>query len=237
MTWSPYTNMMADPSLDRLHELLRSQKVVDLPTMQATLGGVSSMTVFRHLRAVAYRRSYNHNGRYYTLYDPARFDRHGLWSFDEVHFSVDSSLRKTVRRLIEQAEAGATHQELHQRLQVRAHNTLLALLRDAEVERERMGEVYVYLHTDPHVRAAQRQRREEMLANLRPVTREDDAAVSDYSIIQVLLVLIHHRGAGPQEVARRLRGHSPPIPLMAVRAVFARYQLDDIGKKGGRSNC
>jgi hypothetical protein len=229
--------MTTDPSPDRLHELLRAQKVVDLPTMQATLGGVSSMTVFRHLRVVPYRRSYNHNGRYYTLYDPARFDRHGLWSFDDVHFSVDGSLRKSVRRLIEQAEAGATHRELHQRLRVRVHNTVLALVRAAEVERERMAEVYVYLHIDPHVRAAQRQRREEMRASVRAVTREDEAEVSDYSIIQVLLVLIHHPGAGPQEVARRLRGHSPPIPLMAVGAVFARYQLDDIGKKGGSSNC
>lgn len=229
--------MTADPPLDRLHQLLRSQKVVDLPTMQATLGGVSSMTVFRHLRAVPYRRSYDHNGRYYTLHDPARFDRHGLWSFGDIHFSLDGSLRKTVRRLIEQAEAGATHQELHQRLRVRVHNTLLDLLRNAELERERMAQVYVYLHIDPHVRAAQRQRRDEMMANMQSVTLEGEAAVSDHAIIQVLLALIHHPGAGPKEVARQLRGHSPPIPLEHVRAVFARYQLDDIGKKGGSSNC
>ncbi len=229
--------MAADPTPDRLHQLLHSQKVVDLPTMQATLGGVSAMTVFRHLRAVPYRRSYNHNGRYYTLHDPGRFDRHGLWSFDDIHFSVDGSLRKTVRRLIEQAEAGATHQELHQRLRVRVHNTLLDLLRNAEVERERMAQVYVYLHIDPHVRAAQRQRRDGMMANVRSVMLEGETPLSDHTIIQVLLALIHHPGAGPKEVARRLRGRSPPIPLLDVRAVFARYQLDDIGKKGGSSNC
>lgn len=56
-------------------------------------------------------RSYNHNGRYYTHRDPVRFDRHGLFSLGEVHFSRDRSLAATVQRLVREAAAGRTQKE------------------------------------------------------------------------------------------------------------------------------
>ncbi|MCF7979549.1 MAG: hypothetical protein K9L82_16375 [Chromatiaceae bacterium] len=57
--------------------------------------------------------------------------------------------------------------------------------------------------------------------------------VDDAVVIQVLLALIRHPGLGPAEVVRSLRGHSPPIVLEQVVAVFARYALEEVGKKGG----
>jgi len=188
------------------------------------------MTVFRHLKQVPYRRSYNHNGRYYTLHEPRRYDRFGLWNFGDIHFSVDGSLRNTVRRLVEQAPAGATHQELHQRLRVRVHNTLLDLLRHGEVERERLVQVFVYLHIEPEVRAQQLERRRELIASAQVPSVGGEVAVSEETVIEVLLTLIRHPGADAGEVARRLRARSPPISAAEGRAVCARYEL---GEKGG----
>jgi hypothetical protein len=34
-----------------------------------------------------------------------------------------------------------------------------------------------------------------------------------------------------------LRGHSPPIRLEEVVEIFARYELEEVGKKGGPMNC
>jgi hypothetical protein len=39
------------------------------------------MTVFRRLRKIEYVSSYTHAGRYYTLYDIARFDSDGMAFF------------------------------------------------------------------------------------------------------------------------------------------------------------
>jgi len=227
--------MPHDPPPERLRQLLKSQDVVDLPTMRSALGEVSAMTVFRHLRRVPYRRSYNHNGRYYTAHDPSRYDRFGLCSVGDIHFSVDGSLRKTVRRLVEQAEGGATHHELQQQLRVRVHNTLLNLLHKGEVERERLLQLYVYFHIDPVIRAVQRQRRDETMLDTKRHRVEDQREVTEHTIIEVLLTLLHHPGSTPAQVVRRLRGHTPPIPIEQVRLVFARYALDDLDKKGGRS--
>jgi hypothetical protein len=61
------------------------------------------------------------------------------------------------------------------------------------------------------------------------------AEIADEIVIQVLLTLLHHPGAKAAEVVRYLRGHSPPISMGQVDAVFARYDLESIGKKGGSS--
>jgi hypothetical protein len=46
-------------SRDTLVRLLKSETVIDLARIEQALGGVSTMTAFRYLRQVPYRRSYN----------------------------------------------------------------------------------------------------------------------------------------------------------------------------------
>lgn len=219
---------------DLLLKLLTRRAVVDLPAIQAALGGVSEMTAFRYLRLVPYRRSYNHNGKYYTLHDPSRYDRFGLWSSGDIHFSAAGSLGETVRKLVHEAEAGLTHREVERRLSTRAQNTLLDLVQKGEIARERVDGTYVYLHVDPGVQAAQLERRG------RPAVARngsDRAKLDDIVVIQVLLALLRHPGDKAVDVTRRLVGHEPPIPHPQVLAVFALYDLDAIGEKGGPSNC
>jgi hypothetical protein len=218
-------------SPDKLRELFAEKKVVDLASIQRALGEVSIPTAFRYLKLVPYRRSYNHNGRFYALYDASRFDRSGLWSFEGIHFSVDGTLRNTVRRLVHEAPAGATHRELQLQLQLRVHNTLLELWHKDEVGRESMAGFYVYLHAEDTVKQAQLTRRRGQLA----VQKVVEAEISDAIVIEVLLVLIRHPGSRLADVVRRLRGHSPPIKAEHVRVVFDRYDLEQLGEKGGPS--
>ncbi len=217
-------------STEKLMGLFTEKTVVDLPVIREALGKVSVQTAFRYLKLIPYRRSYNHNGRYYALYEASRFDRTGLWNFGDIHFSVDGSLRNTVRRMVHTAPAGATHRELQLQLQLRVHNTLLELRRKGEVGRESLGGLYVYLHPEDTVREAQLTRRREQLA-----VEQIEGEVSDAIVIEVLLVLIRYPGSQLAEVVRRLRGHSPPIRAEHVRVVFDRYDLEHIGKKGGSS--
>ena len=223
--------MAASRSAETLLDLFASETVVDLPRIQVALGGASSMTAFRYLRQIPYRRSYDHNGRYYCLHETTRYDRLGLWSVGDIHFSVDGSLAMTVRRLVYEMEAGATHRELQERVQVRVYNTLLTLLRRGEIARESFEQLYVYLHRDAEIRAVQIQRRGALLDAGKTVWIQ--TAVPDEIVIQVLLTLLHHPGAKAAQVVRYLRGHSPPITMEQVEVVFARYDLESIGKKTG----
>jgi len=221
--------MQTTRSPEKLTELFHKQTIVDLPTIQRALGDVSIQTAFRYLKLVPYRRSYDHNGRYYTLYDASRFDRFGLCSIKGTHFSVDGSLKDTVRRLVHEAPAGATHRELQLTLQLRVQNTLLELWRKAEICRESPAGFFVYLHTDDAVREAQITKRREQLS-----AEQAHAEITDAIVIEVLLTLIRYPHAKFAGVVRRLQGHSPPITAEHVRIILDRYNLEHLGEKGGR---
>jgi hypothetical protein len=215
-----------------LHQLFESKPVVQLSEIQVALDNASRATAFRYLRLVPYRRSYSHNGRYYTRHDPARYDRMGLLSHQGIHFSRDGSLTATLLRLVREAEAGHTHRELRDLLRVRVQVLLQQAVERKDLARERNDKLFVYLHCDPVVRRAQVRQRTELYE-----IQTAEAEVTEALVIDVLLTLLHHPGSRAADIMRRLRGRSPPITLGHVRAVFDRYHLDQLGEKGGTSNC
>jgi hypothetical protein len=138
-----------------LVELFESNPVVVLEKMQEAMGSASRATVFRHLAKVSYRRSYNRNGRYYTKHDPTRYDRHGLFSYKGIHFSLDGNLGATVSRLVCESTAGHVQRELQELLRVRVQTILLAMIRDKQIARSKIAGHFVYLHPDTEIREAQ----------------------------------------------------------------------------------
>jgi len=227
---------MAKRSPENLLKLFESNEVVEFKDIQRALNNASRATCFRYLQQVPYHRSYNYNGRYYTRKDPTRHDRFGLFWYEGIFFSRDNTLGETIRRLVWESQAGWTQRELQDVLRVRVQVILLNTFHQGKVDREKVHGFYVYLHPDPAVQGAQLNRRRER-KSLEVPAKVGAPEIGDPVIIQVLLTLLHHRGAKAAGVVRYLRGHSPPITLAEVRIVFARYELDSIGKKGGASNC
>lgn len=223
---------MARRNVQLLIKLLRERGPVELSEIQEALVGASRATVFRFLAQVPYRCSYNHNGRYYTLHDTGRYDRHGLYSVGDIHFSLDGTLTATVVRLVREAVHGWTQRELQELLRVRAQVVLLEAVRRDEIHRERIERFFVYTHVDPDIRREQLRRRQEQIESVR--AEQEAREISDATIIEVLLVLIRHPGSRAGDVVRRLRGHEPPIPGGHVQAVFERY---DLGEKRGSATC
>ncbi|MDE0103363.1 MAG: hypothetical protein OXN89_13380 [Bryobacterales bacterium] len=131
-----------------LLDALSGPQPLTLPQLQEVLLNASPATTFRYLRQVPYVRSYNENGRYYTLFDPQRFDSFGLLSLGTVRFSQDRSLTATLPRLVNQAEAGWTDKELQHLLHVPVHGPLLDAVRRDRIQREPIHGVFVYLSAD-----------------------------------------------------------------------------------------
>jgi len=136
-----------------------------------------------------------------------------------------------------EAPAGLTHRQLADRLKVRVHNTLLDLTRADALAREPLGEVFLYVACDPLRRADQLQRRHQELSPALPAVSSQPVQVSQETVIAVLLALLRAPGSSAVQVARQLRGHAPPISPEAVQAVFARYDLEALGEKGGPWPC
>ncbi len=128
-----------------LEALFGQEKVLTLDTMKQALGTTAKMTVFRKLRALSYRASYSHAGKYYTLDEIAEYNQHGLWNYRRIYFSKHGSLLNTIEALVCASKSGYFAHELQELLQVRVHAPLLKLTTAGHLMRESLAQGYLYL--------------------------------------------------------------------------------------------
>lgn len=212
-----------DDARHALSRLFRRRSIADLDALLAVLDTHSRMSVFRRLSAIGYYSSYSHTGRYYTLQDIPQFDHEGLWQHEGIGFSRYGSLKSTVEHLVEEAEAGRTHHELHVRLQVRVHNTLLELVRDRRIGRQPITGQYLYLSADPDRSHAQLTLRRQQHEGIAKAIAEPPLSV----VIDVLLAVIQsgRMQLDAERVAERLAARGLSVTVDQVEAIFQRYEL------------
>jgi hypothetical protein len=128
-----------------LEAVFRRRKVLSMAVVKDVVGTDSRMTAFRRLRALPYRSSYSHRGKYYTLDDIPEYDPSGVWVFDAVCFSRHGTLLSTVEALVDIASSGRTAAELGASLHVRVQNALKVLADRGRLLRRQIGHEYVYV--------------------------------------------------------------------------------------------
>jgi len=206
-----------------LQRLFLRFKVVDMNALFKTLKTKSRMSIFRRLKEVSYLSSYTHTGRYYTLAHIPQFDNHGLWFHQSVGFSQYGTLKSTIVELVDRSSAGLTHLELNHTLRIRTHNTLLNLVRERCVSRQRLEKAFLYVGVDPDKAALQvAKRRKKASNNLREI-----ASISATTVIEVLIEAIHTSRVriDPSVVANRLSFRGISITAKQVEQVFIQYGI------------
>ena len=216
-------------SIKALHTLVQRVPVVTLETLFTTLGTRSRMTAFRRLRKVGYLSSFTHGGRWYTLPDIPQFDPQGLWFYRDIGFSRAGTLKQTVVLQVEDAAEGRTHSELQQRLRVRVHNTLLDLVQQGSIGRQRWQRVYLYVSADPGRAAEQVAARRQRAARGRRATDEE--------VVEVLVEALRAAPEipAPALVSGRLRARGVSLELHHVQQVYEDHGLVP-GKKTAASS-
>ena len=210
-------------SVKALEKVFRRHPVVELDTLYHTLKTRSRMSAFRRLREFDYLSSYTHAGRYYTLVEIPRFDEQGLWHYRDIGFSREGTLKNTVAHLVEIGHAGQTHRELERLVHVRVHNTLLSLVQEQRIERQRIEKMYLYVSSETERAAQQRAARRELLASSQKVA----LPLTPSTIIEVLVEVIQRKQpkGTPAEVAKRLADRGVLVTAQQVEELFDRYGL------------
>lgn len=142
-------------------DLIRSDTVVTFPEVKEAIGPVCHLTVNRVISQAGCRTSYSHNGRYYTLDELADYDGHGIWSYNDIRFSRNGPLTKTLITLIEQSSSGLFAEDLKSMVNVDVVATLTRLSKEGRVARKRIGRKYLYESTDSDTRNQQRRKKKE----------------------------------------------------------------------------
>jgi hypothetical protein len=210
----------------KLVNFISSRRVVEMRDLFEAVQSTSRMTVFRRLRGIEYLCSYTHAGRYYTLFDIARFDSDGIWFHGDIGFSQNGSLKNTVTYLVHNANAGRFHSDLERQLRVRAHNVLLDLVRSKKVRRVKFERQYLYLSSGRLRSTEQFEQRGKLSVQLRRMP----ASISEPMAIEVLAEAIRQSRTRPRadRVASALAMRGLPISENDVMMVFDSY---DIQKK------
>lgn len=209
-------------SKNALRELFRRQPVIDLDTLYRALNTTSRMSVFRRLKDMGYLSSYTHRGAYYSVTDIPDFDEYGLWFHHGVGFSRAGTLKATLVEQVEAAEGGHTHRELEARLRIRVQNTLIRLIREHRLGRERLDRLYLYVSAEAK-RAAEQvaKRRQRRATALEPIE------LPDTTVIEVLLEVVCAGTVviAPAVVAERLRARGVLVTSEQAERVYSHYGI------------
>jgi hypothetical protein len=208
----------------KVENLLRKCRVVTMSDLCEVIGSSSRMTVFRRLRQIEYVTSYTHAGRYYTLYDIARFDSDGIWFYDDIGFSQNGSLKNTVIYLVDGSDAGKFHFDLERQLRVRVHNVLLDLVKTKQIERIKFAGQYLYLSTDKARSTKQIQQRDKLPIQARHIP----VFISEPLVIEIMAEVIRQSKRHPRadQVASALAIRGLPITEKDVMTVFDQYDIE-----------
>ena len=209
--------------IETLRKLARRRPIFDLEALYQVFDTRSRMTVFRRLRNVGYLSSFSHGGRYYTLRDIPVFDHQGLWFHRDIGFSRAGTLKQTAAVQVEQTPEGRTHDELQALLKVRVHNTLLDLVRQGHIGRQRLGRVYLYVSADPGRATQQIEERKQLGAALAKMLR----VPTDEEVVEVLVEALREAPEipEPQQVARRLVARGIGLEPHHVQMVYEEHGL------------
>ena len=203
---------------------------------------LSHMTVFRALKKYGYYTSFNHNARFYTLHDTLRFDRRGLWFYEQIGFSRHGNLKQTLLALIEQSDGGCTVAELQQTLATQVGVVVSRLRGEEQLGLFRRGRQAVYLARDPKQQSQQmaaRRRQREQEAPALPATRRKGipAGLKSLEVIHLLIQMVRMPQASDASLARTLQNAEVPITAEQVRHVRQFYGLGKKKRHAGRGRA
>jgi len=191
----------------------------------------SRPSIMRYFKKAGYYTSYNCAGEYYTLSTIPKFDENGLWKYESAFFSSHGSLRDTATALVNKSECGYTHAEFRGLLGIRMHDTLLALVNDGLINREEIGEEYVYVSCDHG--EEQIAERKSMPPKAKIIKRAIKRAPRNTPVvglnetIEVLLAFIRGH-IQPESIYGYLYRKGVRVTPNQIRTIFECY---DLGKK------
>ena len=175
---------------------------------------------------MGYLSSFTHAGRYYTLPDIPKFDKLGLWFYQDVGFSSAGTLKSTIVDIVHSSEDGMTPKEMLHLLKLRVpnslHNTLHELIKNKQLERHRLQGLPLYTSIDFDIAQNQIATRREKIKS------RSLSAVP--SLEETIAVLVEALRAGnvlalPSTVSARLTAQGMAITVDKVEQIFSQYHL------------
>lgn len=208
----------------QISRLLKTNTVMTISELGHALNHRARSSLFRDLKNISTLSSYTHAGKYRVLKTTPHFNSTGLWFYKGIGFSKHGTLNDTIVNLIESSNAGQTHKELTDLLNIKTHNTLKILIENEKITRQKMpNNLYVYLIGDKEKSRQQLECRLSMKASSLAGFSRPSPTVT----MVVLAELIRHHDieTDPVVVARLVKQSGLGITVETVEHIFSYYQI------------
>lgn len=206
-----------ESEIKALQRGLKRKKVFTLDQLTSRLD-CSIPTARLYIKRWRAYTSYNQNGRYYTLPAVPRFDRNGLWCFEDICFSKNGNLKKTLVHLIKTASAGLTGKEIGELVRLPPRSFLHHFRGVPGIKRAKIGTVYVYFSDmDDRYQV-------QLALRLREVA-DSQEPLRDFEAVLVLRALIRHHGITLEEIMDLPEIKEADISVHAIRGFMIREGL------------
>lgn len=133
----------------KIRGLLRISTVMTLKKLREELNDRPRSSLFRDLKKLNLISSYTHTGQYHALNKSAKFDKNGLWFFQDVGFSQYGTLKSTLTHIVSHSPSGMTHKAMKLMFRIEVQKPLTDLVKHNAITRQLLpGRIYVYLSAD-----------------------------------------------------------------------------------------
>jgi len=193
--------------------------VVTLPELSRLLN-VSIRTIQRLTREWDTIRSYDHNGRYFSLERLAEFNSYGIWEYSNIHFSKFGNLKNTLVAIINNSTQGMDASQIRDVLGVDTRSFLYQYKDVSALKREKLGGNYVYFSSDPGKFTEQLSRRK---INMEAVS---SPPLKGIIAINVLVAAIKYPGFTAEELSKHLHKLSIKVKPETIQDFFKFYGIE-----------
>ena len=181
---------------------------------------VSVRTVQRMIGPLDTIRSYDQNGRYFSLEKLARFNSMGIWEFDNIHFSRFGTLKNTLAAIINNSSQGMDASQIKDALGMDTRSFLFQYKDVSGIKREKVGSHYVYFSSEPGQFSQQLSNRKKGLASLAQAPLEGTAAIS------LLVETIKHPDFTFEQLSKHLGKQGIKISELQIRRFFDKHGIE-----------
>lgn len=196
----------------------RSRRVLTIEQLVDLLQ-CSVITVRRRLKQWMAYRSFNKNGRYYTLPEIPKFDKNGLWKYQTIFFSKHGNLKNTIIQLVKQSKTGLSAYEITQLVGLPANSSFLSQFRNVPgIRREKHRGRFIYFSDDPKIYTGQKQKwilhRQEIIK-----------LPSDADAVVILVQYIKHPDISIEELSNSIARQGKHIDSFVIKSFLQYHDL------------
>jgi hypothetical protein len=179
----------------------------------------SFRTAQRRIKRLNAHTSYNCNGRYYTLPGIPKFDKNGLWMFNNARFSKYGNLKSTVIRLVNDSAFGFSYQDLCELLGIAPNSLRTHFKKIPEIRHDKDGRQSVLFSNDKVLYQKQKEYRGVYLSSEeRVLSLETDEVI-------ILVDRIKYPNARIEDCAKRLCRQGRNIDVKMIYRLLSYHDL------------